>query len=246
VTRGIDAGAGPGDHLGAVPPTRGTVVLAEADPATAMQFMHAAAKFGLRTIWCRDGAEALLAVAAEAPDVLVISADTADADGGAKMVATVRGQSDLPILVGATDGGEGFARLALTAGASAVISRPYDISAIAPFAARAGSEIDGGSGIFSAGPIEVDERAHITRVRGRHVQLTQRELDLLVFLIKQRGKIVSREEISRAVWGGAPQTNTVAVHVKRLREKLGSDSQRGAYIRTIRGAGYGLAPMVWD
>ena len=98
--------------------------------------------------------------------------------------------------------------------------------------------------MFTAGPIEVDRRGYETRVRGRDVQLTQRELELLVFLIKQRGKVASSEEISRAVWGRSSDTNTVAVHVRRLREKLGDDPQHGEFIRTIRGAGYRLAPSI--
>jgi DNA-binding response OmpR family regulator len=56
--------------------------------------------------------------------------------------------------------------------------------------------------------------------------------------------VASTEEISRAVWGRSSETNTVAVHVKRLREKLGEDPEHGEFIRTIRGAGYRLAPSI--
>ena len=53
-----------------------------------------------------------------------------------------------------------------------------------------------------------------------------------------------RREISAVVWGRVSGTNTVAVHVKRLREKLGADPEHGEFIRTIRGAGYRLAPSL--
>ena len=76
------------------------------------------------------------------------------------------------------------------------------------------------------------------------IDLLPRELELLVFLISQRGRVASSDEISRAVWGRASDTNTVAVHVKRLREKLGNDREHGEFIRTIRGAGYRLAPSI--
>jgi DNA-binding response OmpR family regulator len=220
-----------------------SAVLAEPDPATASQLIDAAAQIGIDITWCRDGAEALLAVGAEAPDVLVIAART-EAIDAAGIVAAVRSRSDLPILVGAGTGEDVFAREALAAGASAVVARPYDIGAIAPFVLAATGDDHHGAAIFSAGPIRVDARGHETRVRGREVQLTQRELDLLVFLIKQRGQVASSEEISRAVWGRSSDTNTVAVHVKRLRGKLGSDPEHGEYIRTIRGAGYRLAPSI--
>ena len=122
--------------------------------------------------------------------------------------------------------------------------RPYDITAIAPFAIKGSIDFDGAPALYIAGPIEVDPRGYETRVGGRDVQLTQRELELLIFLIKQRGRVASSEEISRAVWGHSSDTNTVAVHVKRLREKLGNDPQHGEFIRTIRGAGYRLTPSI--
>jgi DNA-binding response OmpR family regulator len=133
----------------------------------------------------------------------------------------------------------------LAAGASAVIARPYDINAIAPFAVGNGSNGGGAPTVYMAGPVHVDPRGYQVRVRDRHVLLTQRELELLVFLIQQRGSVASTDEISRAVWGGPTDTNTVAVHVKRLREKLGTDHEHGEFIRTIRGAGYRLAPSIY-
>jgi DNA-binding response OmpR family regulator len=222
---------------------RGSLVLAEADSVVAAELVEAAAQIGIETTWCRDGAEALLAVGAELPNVLVIAAHTNTVDAP-QISATVRSRSDLPILVGAAPGEEDFARRALAAGASAVIVRPYDIAAIAPFALDPNGHSTQEPAVFTAGPIHVDRRGYETRVRGRDVQLTQRELDLLVFLIERRGSVASSEEISSAVWGHPSHTNTVAVHVKRLRAKLGADPEHGEYIRTIRGAGYRLAPSI--
>jgi DNA-binding response OmpR family regulator len=235
---------GPGEHCAARPPRRGNLVLAESDSVVAADLIEAAAQMGIETTWCRDGAEALLAVGAELPNVLVIAAQTDTVDTP-RISAAVRSRSDLPILVGATPGKEEeLARRALASGASAVIMRPYDIGAIAPFALDANGSSPEEPSVFTAGPIHVDRRGYETRVRGNFVQLTQRELELLVFLIEQRGSVASSEEISTAVWGHAAHTNTVAVHVKRLREKLGADPEHGEYIRTIRGAGYRLAPSI--
>ena len=238
-----DGVTGPGKHHAAVGPTRGNVLLAETDEAPASRLMKAAAQIGIATTWCRDGAEALLAVGAQPPGVLVLAAniDTVDAP---RIAAAVRSHhSDLPILIGAAPGQEELTRQAMAAGASAVIARPYDITAIAPFALNASNHPHQPS-VFIAGPIYVDLRGYETKVRSREVQLTQRELELLVFLIQRRGRVASQEEISRAVWGRSPDTNTIAVHVKRLREKLGEDPEHGEYIRTIRGVGYRLAPSI--
>lgn len=232
-----------GQQLLAPSPIRGSLVLAEGDPALAAELIEAAARIGIETTWCRDGAEALLAVGTELPNVLVLAAHVETVDAP-RISALVRSRSELPILVGATTGEDTLAREALAAGASAVIVRPYDIATVAPFAldGNAGSERE--PAVFVAGPIHVDRRGHEARVRGRDVQLTQRELELLVYLIERRGSVASIEEISTAVWGHHAHTNTVAVHVKRLRTKLGSDPEHGEYIRTIRGAGYRLAPSI--
>ena len=222
-------------------PQRGALVLAETERAIATQLMVDAAEVGIKTIWCRDGAEALFAVGAESPNVLVIAARTGTVDAAA-ITATVRSRSDVPILIGTGVGEDDLTRGAMAAGASAVIARPYDIAAIAPFVYQS----DGAQepAIFIAGPIRVDRYGYETRVHGRDVQLTQRELELLVFLIEQRGKVASTDEISLAVWGHLADTNTVAVHVRRLRNKLGSDPEHGEFIRTIRGVGYRLAPSI--
>ncbi|MDR3658972.1 MAG: response regulator transcription factor [Mycobacterium sp.] len=230
---------GPGTYRAALGAPRGSVVLCEDDSAIAADLMEDAAHAGLDTTWCRNGAETLLAVGAGVPDVLIIAARTATVDA-TSITSAVRGTSELPILVGAAPGEEDLARPVLAAGASAVIVRPYDIATIARFARTRGSE----TAVLTAGPIHVDRHGYETQVRGREVQLTQRELDLLVFLIERRGKVASSEEISRAVWGRPSDTNTVAVHVKRLRRKLGNDPEHGEFIRTIRGAGYRLAPSI--
>jgi DNA-binding response OmpR family regulator len=232
----------PGEHR-AAGPARGSLVLAETDAAIAAPLVIAALHLRIDAVWCRDGAEALLAVGAGPPKVLVIAAQT-ETVAAAGISAAVRGQSDLPILVGAAPGEENLARQALAAGASAVIARPYEISAIAPFAVNPNAHAGRDPAVLVAGPIRVDRRGYETRVHGRDVQLTRRELDLLVFLIQQRGRVAGRQEISHAVWGRASDTNTVAVHVKRLRAKLGADPEHGEFIRTIRGVGYRLVPSI--
>lgn len=219
------------------------MVLSETDESIAAHLMDAAAHAGIQTTWCPDGAEALLTVGAEPPDVLVIAARTATVNAS-RISAAVRSRTTIPILVGAAPGEEDLARQALAAGASAVIVRPYDIGTIAPFATRSHRPPASESTLFIAGPLRVDRQGHETRVRGRDVQLTYRELELLIYLIQKRGNVASSEEISTAVWGHSAHTNTVAVHVKRLRRKLGTDPDHGQYIRTIRGAGYRLDPSI--
>lgn len=97
----------------------------------------------------------------------------------------------------------------------------------------------------TAGPLRVDIASHEARLYGHTAVLTARELDVLVHLIDQQGRVRSIDEISAAVWGHPQDTNSVAVHVKRLRAKLPLENARGGpLIWNVRGVGYRLAPAL--
>ena len=90
---------------------------------------------------------------------------------------------------------------------------------------------------LTAGGICVDERAHTVSVRGQEVQLTLKEYQLLVLLLKNRGAVLTRDILLENIWGysNESETRTVDVHIRTLRQKLGAD---GAMIETVRGVGY--------
>jgi DNA-binding response OmpR family regulator len=69
-----------------------------------------------------------------------------------------------------------------------------------------------------------------------------RELRLLQLLMANADRVVTREQIREAVWGGAPGSNTITVHVQRLRHRLGDDQENPQLILTVRGVGYRLVP----
>jgi DNA-binding response OmpR family regulator len=218
-----------------------SIVLCDSDPAIAARLIEAVDGQGIRTTWCRDGASALLEVGALAPNVLVVADQIAGAVSTADVVTTVRDHTEVPVLVGANPDDPVTARRALALGGSAVIARPYDASAVIAFAGKGTA-----SALLVAGPLAVHTLNHEVRLRDNDVALTRREFDVLVYLMKQRGRVASSEQISAAVWGHATDTNTVAVHIKRLRAKLGSDIEHGPLIHTIRGAGYRLTSSICD
>ena len=88
--------------------------------------------------------------------------------------------------------------------------------------------------------LKLDPLAREASCNGRAIALTPREFDLLAFLARHPGRVMSREELLRKVWGYTyvGETRTVAVHVGRLRAKLG---EAGRLIETVMGAGYKLA-----
>ena len=219
-----------------------SVVLCDSDPEIAAGLLEAVDGQGIRTTWCRDGASTLLEVGASAPSVLVVADQIAGGVCSADVVATVRDHTEVPVLVGADPDDPTTALRALAMGGSAVIARPYDASAVITFAGTASAS----TADLVAGPLVVSIHNHEVRLRGTDVVLTRRELDVLAYLMRRRGRVASSEQISAAVWGHPADTNTVAVHIKRLRSKLGSDVEHGPLIRTIRGAGYRLTSSICD
>ena len=83
----------------------------------------------------------------------------------------------------------------------------------------------------------MDPGRHTVEVSGREVTLTQKEFEVLCLLLKNRGQVLSREQLIENVWGYAftGESRTVDVHVRTLRQKLGDG---GALIETVRGVGY--------
>ena len=91
--------------------------------------------------------------------------------------------------------------------------------------------------VLKSSDLVVDLAAHEVRVAGREVALTHQELALLAFLMRNRGRVYSRAELLRRVWGVEHygQSRTVDIHMRRLRVKLG---RSGVALETVRGAGY--------
>ncbi|MGB9183827.1 MAG: winged helix-turn-helix domain-containing protein, partial [Solirubrobacteraceae bacterium] len=90
--------------------------------------------------------------------------------------------------------------------------------------------------VTQLGPLVVARGAREVRVNDVEVQLTQREFDLLEYLVRHAGQVVTRDQLLESVWGfvSPGETRTVEVHVASLRKKLGQPD----LIRTVRGLGY--------
>jgi DNA-binding response OmpR family regulator len=101
-----------------------------------------------------------------------------------------------------------------------------------------GAEDAGDSGIVRAGELVIDPQTYSSKIKGRPLDLTYKEFELLRFLAQHPGRVFTRDQLLREVWGydyfGG--TRTVDVHVRRLRAKLGSEHE--ALIGTVRQVGY--------
>lgn len=192
---------------------------------------------------CADGAEALLQIGLQAPDAILVAADLPTVDGPTLVAALRRQGSTKPILLGAGPDDADAAVRALSAGASAAVGRPYRIQEVLQLLnlARSGA-IDGDRPIVH-GPISLNPASFEVRIDGTPVYLPLREFKLLHLLMARAERLVTREEISARLWGGDEQrSNTITVHVRRLRERLGDDPHEPRIIQTVRGLGYRFVP----
>ena len=95
-------------------------------------------------------------------------------------------------------------------------------------------------GIIEIRGLRVDGRAHICTLYGKEVLLTPTEFSILLLLCQNKGKVISSERIFETVWGEKyfDGSNTVMVHMQKLRKKLGDTKKRKDYIQTVWGVGY--------
>jgi len=104
----------------------------------------------------------------------------------------------------------------------------------------------GNSGLVSLGELTIEEDTYTARLRGRALELTYKEFELLKFLAQHPGRVFTREQLVTEVWGydffGG--TRTVDVHVRRLRAKLGPEHE--SLIGTVRNVGYKMVPPSRD
>ena len=105
-----------------------------------------------------------------------------------------------------------------------------------------GQEGDDSNGTLSVGTIHMDIDKHAVTVNGGLVSLPLREFELLEFLMRNSGRVLTRHQLIDRVWGGDyfGDTKTLDVHIKRLRSKIEVDPANPILLQTIRGLGYKL------
>jgi two-component system response regulator RegX3 len=106
---------------------------------------------------------------------------------------------------------------------------------------RQGSEVTSEvSGVITAGPISIDIDRHLVMINGAATSLPLKEFELLEFLLRNKGRVLTRTQLIDRVWGSDyfGDTKTLDVHIKRLRAKIENDPANPVYIQTIRGLGY--------
>lgn len=191
----------------------------------------------------RTGQQALQQAALVQPDAVVLDLGLPDMDG-VEVCRQLRQWLSAPVLVLSAADDEQRKVAALDLGADDYVTKPFSM---AELQARLRVALRRGNGQLSEPTDLVVGRLHIDLVHrgatvdGQRIDLTARELDLLVYLARHAGKICSHHLLLQAVWGPGYGTEThyLRVYAHRLRRKLG---ERGPVLRTHAGLGYELVP----
>ncbi|ASS73917.1 DNA-binding response regulator [Tumebacillus algifaecis] len=136
--------------------------------------------------------------------------------------------------------------LGLEMGADDYVTKPFSprelVARVKAVLRRASDDGSSEEGVFNCGEVIVDINRYEVSVRGERVDLTPREFELLHFLAKHMGRVMSRDQLLDKVWGYefAGDTRIVDVHISHLRDKLERDPKQPEYIKTVRGVGYKL------
>ncbi|MBO0706066.1 MAG: response regulator transcription factor [Candidatus Dormibacteraeota bacterium] len=231
------------------PDQPGRIVVIDDDPTVADVVGRYLARDGHSVQCARDGYEALRLIEQQPPDLVVLDLMLPGIDG-LEVCRRLRERWPIPVVM-LTALGEETDRLAgFEIGADDYVTKPFSPRELAmrvrSVLRRArGNGLSGNPGMepITDGDLTVDMSAHEARVGGRLVQLTSREYDLLVFLMRNPRRAFTREQLLSEVWSWTfGDTSTVTVHVRRLREKLESDPTMPKRIVTVWGVGYRYEP----
>lgn len=218
------------------------VLLAEDDPAISEPLARALRREGYE-VDVRDDGELALAAARENPDLVLLDLGLPSLDG-LEVCRRLRAEGrTLPVLILTARADEVDTVVGLDAGADDYVTKPFRLAEllarVRALLRRSPSEASAAQPV-----VRIDADARRAYYGDEELQLTAKEFDLLRVLVREQGKVVSREQLMREVWDTVwyGSTKTLDMHVSVLRRKLGDDASAPRFITTVRGVGFRFDP----
>jgi DNA-binding response OmpR family regulator len=221
------------------------ILLVDDEQAVQTLLTYPLRKEGYEVVGAMDGQEALDRFSEERFDLVVLDIMLPKLDG-IEVCRRLRTRSQVPIIMLTAKGDELDKVAGLEMGADDYITKPFSVrefrsrvKAALRRGGMAGSVAAGNEPIHS-GDLELDFERRSTQLRGKPVQLTYVEFEILATLASSPGRVFTREMLLEHIWGDSTYRDprTVDVHIRHLREKLESDPKQPEYLFTVRGVGY--------
>jgi two-component system response regulator RegX3 len=204
-------------------------------------------KEGFEVSVAEDGQQAIDKFNKEGADLILLDL-MIPVISGIEVCRTIRTTSQVPIIMLTAKDAEIDKVVGLELGADDYVTKPYssrELIARIKAVLRRGivdDSLDGASGVHVVAGIKLDTGKHQVTINGQIVSLPLKEFELLEFLMRNAGRVLTRSQLIDRVWGGDyyGDTKTLDVHIKRLRAKVEVDPANPVLIQTIRGLGYKL------
>ena len=208
-------------------------------------------KEGYDVVTAYDGEEALKKVEAESPDLILLDLMLPKIDG-LEVARQIRKEDDTPIIMLTAKDSEIDKVLGLELGADDYVTKPFSnrelVARVKANLRRtassnaASNEEDEANKELEVGDLTIHPDAYTVSKRGENIELTHREFELLHYLARHLGQVMTREHLLQTVWGYDyfGDVRTVDVTVRRLREKIEDNPSHPEWLVTRRGVGYYL------
>ena len=150
----------------------------------------------------------------------------------------------MPIIMLTAKDGEVDKVVGLELGADDYVTKPFSsrelVARMRAVLRRLGDSEELLPPTIEAGSVRIDIERHVVSVRGENITMPLKEFDLLEFLVRNSGRVLTRNQLIDRVWGAdyVGDTKTLDVHIKRLRAKIEIDPSNPLHINTVRGLGY--------
>jgi len=226
---------------------RSRVLVVDDDAALAEMLSIVLRNEGFEPIWCAHGDKAFSAYKEAKPDLVLLDL-MLPGMSGTDVCKQLRSRSSVPVIMVTARDSEIDKVVGLELGADDYVTKPYsarELIARIRAVLRRGNDNDDsgvGDGILEAGPVRMDVERHVVSVNGEAITLPLKEFDLLEYLMRNSGRVLTRGQLIDRVWGAdyVGDTKTLDVHVKRLRSKIEADPANPVHLVTVRGLGYKL------
>jgi DNA-binding response OmpR family regulator len=219
------------------------VLIIEDEPNMVIGLKDSCEYEGYEVSVARDGKEGLEKAATEKPDIILLDV-MLPLMSGLDVCRTLRTRGiETPILMLTARSQEMDKVVGLEVGADDYVTKPFSIKELLARirahlrrASKQVAEIES----FTFGEVELDFKKYTARKNGQALDLSAREFEILRYLIRRRGEIVTRDQLLDEVWGydSTPVTRTVDNHIARLRQKIEQDPSEPRHIVTVHRLGY--------
>lgn len=223
--------------------TPARILIVDDEPSITEFVSYAMQKEGYQTEIASDGEEALRKIEQQHFDLFILDIMLPGIDGY-ELCRRIRAKMSTPILFLSARDTELNKVVGLELGADDYLAKPFGVRELlartrALLRRSQGNEMVSGNEI-SAGGITLNEDTHVAQGDKGAIDLTPREFELLACLMRNAGKVVSREDLLHDAWNWEfiTETKTIDTHIKRLRDKIESAGYDPKLVETVRGYGY--------